>query len=185
MTCIALIGLMGSGKSTIGALLAEHTGARFVDVDDMIETQTGHTVRELWEEGGEPAYRRLEHDACIDAIASGTGTDDDVVLATPGGAVLDPLVADALGTCTVIWLRADPAVLGARVTVGDHRPLIGDDPTTVLSAMSDERANVYASLADMTIDVDRMTPDAAATAILEILDAGDSIDASDPPTIGH
>ncbi len=185
MSCVALIGLMGSGKSTVGALLAATSGAALVDVDRVIEARTGRTVRELWEEGGEVAYRRLESEVCLDAIAGGDGeageAGEDVVLAAPGGVVLDAGVRQALGTCTVIWLRAQPSTLAARVQVGDHRPLLGADPATVLAAMSTDRAAVYSELADLTIDVDRMTAEDVAAAILEQLDPADTPTAADEP----
>lgn len=166
MSAVALVGLMGSGKSTVGALLAERTGRRFVDVDRVIEARTARTVRELWEDGGEAAYRQLESDECLAAVRTG-----DVVLATPGGAVLDPAVRAALGRCAVVWLRAEPTVLAGRVTVGDHRPLLGSDPGTVLRAMAVDRSHLYGSLADLTIRTDRCTPEAAVEEIVGWLDA--------------
>lgn len=165
MTCVALVGLMGTGKSTIGRLVAERTGARFVDVDHAIESRTGRTVRQLWEHGGEAAYRSMESEECLAALA-----DDDVVLATPGGAVLDPEVRAALAGCAVVWLRADPAVLGARVMTGDHRPLLGDDPGTLLATMAEDRDGLYRSVAGLTIDTDRCPPEEATATILDWLD---------------
>src|SRR2546421_12942366 len=101
---------MGSGKSTVGELVAARTGRRLVDADTAIESRTGSTVRELWESGGEAAYRQLESDVVVNAV----GGEERVVVAAPGGAVLDPVVRAALADAFVVWLRAAPAVLAAR-----------------------------------------------------------------------
>ena len=162
MSAIVLVGLMGAGKSTVGRLVAEATGRTLVDVDLAITARTGKTVRELWEEGGEVAYRRLESDAVHEALAR-----DDVVLAAPGGVILDPGVRTALGPAFVVWLRADPTALGARVRAGDHRPLLGADPTADLAAMAADRSDLYASVADLVVDTDTHGPDASAALVLE------------------
>lgn len=161
MRAIVLVGLMGSGKSTVGRLVAEATGRTLVDVDLAITARTGRTVRELWEEGGEAAYRRLESDAVYAALAG-----DAVVLAAPGGVILDPAVRAALADAFVVWLRADPVSLGSRVHAGDHRPLLGTDPTADLAAMADDRSDLYASVADLVVDTDTQGPDAAAAQVL-------------------
>jgi shikimate kinase len=141
---------MGSGKSTVGRLVAEQLGYAFVDVDLAIGERTGKTVRELWETGGEDAYRRLGSLGVLEALASPTS----VVLATPGGAVLDPAVTAALKGAFVVWLRADPLVLSSRVGHNDHRPLLNEDPNRVLQQMADERSIIYDTLADIVIDAD-------------------------------
>lgn len=164
MRAIVLVGLMGSGKSTVGRLVAEATGRTLVDVDLAITARTGRTVRELWEEGGEAAYRRLESDAVYAALAG-----DAVVLAAPGGVILDPAVRAALADAFVVWLRADPVSLGSRVHAGDHRPLLGTDPTADLAAMADDRSDLYASVADLVVDTDVLEPDAASARILDHL----------------
>ncbi len=127
-----MVGLMGAGKSSVGARVAAATGRSFVDVDRAIEQRTGQTVRELWAVGGEPAYRHLESEVVLDTL----GRDDDVVLAAPGGTILDPAVRAALGPAFVVWLRADPATLASRVEHDDHRPLLGDRPLEVLTSMA-------------------------------------------------
>lgn len=167
VSALALVGLMGSGKSTVGRSVAERSGRRFVDVDVAIEHRTGRNVRELWAAGGEAAYRRLESEECLAALG-----DDSVVLATPGGAVLDPQVRGALLRCAVVWLRAEPAVLAGRVTVGDHRPLLDEDPEGTLATMASDRAALYAAVADRTIDTDGLTPDAVADEVLRWMQEG-------------
>jgi shikimate kinase len=162
---IVLIGLMGSGKSSVGALLAERTGLRLVDVDLEILASTGRTVRELWEEGGEAAYRRLESRVVLETI----GSTEATVLAAPGGAILDPAVQAALGETFVVWLRASPGTLSARVRPDDHRPLLEDDPFPVLATMEARRADLYERTADLVVDTDQLDAAAAASVILEAL----------------
>jgi shikimate kinase len=164
VTAIVLVGLMGSGKSTVGRLVAEATGRELVDVDVAITIRTGKTVRQLWEEGGEAAYRCLERDEVLATLGR-----SDVVLAAPGGVILDPTVRDALGDAFVAWLRARPATLAARVRAGDHRPLLGENPEDDFAAMDAERADLYAAVADITLDTDGNSPDALAAELVERL----------------
>jgi len=172
MKQLVLVGLMGSGKSTVGALVAVRTGRVFVDVDIAIASETGKTVRELWEEGGEPAYRKLESDAVLQVLAGGIPS----VLAAPGGVVLNPIVRAALGGHVVVWLRTRPTTLAGRVHVGDHPPLLGDKPAETLAVMSDERSDLYRQVATATIDTDDCAPDAVADAVVRLL-ADQSADA--------
>jgi shikimate kinase len=162
---VVLVGLMGSGKSTVGALVAARTGRVFVDVDIVIAEETGKTVRELWEEGGETAYRSLESDAVLRVLASDTPS----ALAAPGGVVLDPAVRAALAGSVVVWLRTRPTTLAGRVHAGDHRPLLGDNPAETLAAMADERSELYRKVATATIDTDGLTPDAIADVMVRLL----------------
>jgi shikimate kinase len=160
---IVLVGLMGSGKSTVGRIVAARLDRELVDSDTAIETKTGSTVRELWERGGEASYRALESEVVLDAIVA----TQPVVLAAPGGVVLDPAVRAALEVAFVVWLRADPGTLAARVRIGDHRPLLGTDPRTVLSRMAADRADLYREVADVTIDIDGIDAETLAREVLD------------------
>ena len=163
MTALVLVGLMGTGKTTIGRMVAERTGRPFVDSDEAIEQRTGKTVRELWEQGGEAAYRQLESDVLLDAVARGTD-----VVAAAAGVVLDPVVRTALRSALVVWLRAQPSTLAGRVSPHDHRPLLGDHPLPVFEAQATERAPLYAEVADATIDVDTIDPEQAAETVVDL-----------------
>jgi shikimate kinase len=163
MTSVVMVGLMGAGKSSVGARVAAATGRVFVDVDRDIQRRTGKTVRQLWEEGGEPAYRHLESEVVLETLAQ----DDNVVLAAPGGAILDPAVRAALGPPFVVWLRADPSTLAARVEHDDHRPLLGDHPLVVLTSMARERAGLYGSVADLVVDTEGRDTAAIADIVVE------------------
>jgi shikimate kinase len=166
---LACIGLMGSGKSTVGRLVAERLGWGFVDVDDLIETSTGCTVAELWEHGGEDAYRPLEQSIVVDCL----GAFDRIVLATPGGVVLDRDAVRAIESEDVVavYLRAGPDVLAERIArdAGHPRPLVDDHPAEVMRAMFEARDTTYQELADEVIEVDDLTPDQAASAVLHLV----------------
>ena len=163
-----LVGLMGSGKSTVGALVAGRTGRVLVDVDVAIAARTGRSVRELWEEGGEAAYRHLESDEVLRVLRAGS----PAVLAAPGGVVLDPAVRAALADSTVIWLRTSPSTLAARVRPGDHRPLLGDRPFEALAAMAEARGGLYEQVATAIVDTDDLVPEAVADIVVELLAGG-------------
>ena len=165
MKPVVLVGLMGSGKSTVGALVSQRSGRRFVDVDVVITARMSKTVRELWEEGGEAAYRYLESDVVLEVLRDDTPT----VLAAPGGAVLDPVVRAALADCVVVWLRTSPSTLAGRVRPGDHRPLLGDDPAETFAAMAEMRSELYREVATAILDTDELAPEAIADAVLGVL----------------
>ncbi len=172
-TALVLVGLMGTGKSTVGRLVAAATDRELVDVDAAITKRTGKTVRQLWAEGGETAYRSLESGEVLDALRR-----DDVVVAAPAGVVMDPEVRRRLEDVHVVWLRADPETLGERVRAGDHRPLLGDDPAADLAAMADDRSELYASVADLIVDTDDSDPAAAVSAVLDWLAERADVDPS-------
>jgi shikimate kinase len=181
---VVLVGLMGSGKSTVGALVAARTDRLFVDVDIVIARETGKTVRELWEQGGEAAYRELESAVVLKVLADDTPSvlaapggvvlevlrdDMPTVLAAPGGVVLDPLVRAALADCVVVWLRTSPSTLAGRVRPGDHRPLLGDEPVQTFATMAEMRSELYRQVATAIIDTDGRAPEAIADEVEGLL----------------
>ena len=102
MSAIALIGLSGSGKSTVGPLLAQRLGLPHHDVDRDLERQHGCTIREIFAAHGEPHFRALERDLTL-GLLEGPG-----VLSLGGGAPMTPEVARALAGHPVVWLRVEP-----------------------------------------------------------------------------
>lgn len=164
---LVLVGLMATGKSTVGRMVAEALGRRLVDSDDQVARMTGRTVREIWQTEGEEAFRRLETAALTEALADTRPS----VVAGAGGVVLaeENRVLLAADHVEVVWLRASPATLLARVRAADdtHRPLLDDDPAGMLERMESQRRELYASVADRIVDVDDRTPESVATAILE------------------
>jgi shikimate kinase len=168
MKPVVLVGLMGSGKSTVGALVAQRTGRKFVDVDAVITARMSKTVRELWEEGGEAAYRHLESEIVLEVLRDDTPT----VLAAPGGVVLDPVVRRVLTDSLVVWLRTSPSTRAGRVRSGDHRPLLGDQPAATFAAMAEMRSELYREVATAIIDTDGLAPEVIADAVLGLLGSG-------------
>jgi len=165
---VVLVGLMGSGKSSVGRLVAEALGRDFVDVDTLIEASTGRTVRQLWAEGGEQAYRPLERQVVVDALAR----TSPVVLAAPGGAIDDEDLVSRLSVPRVFvaWLRAEVGTLAARISADqDRRPLVGRDPQRVLTEQSAARSGRYQAVADLILDVDDQAPAESAGLIVAAL----------------
>ncbi len=159
-----LIGMMGSGKSVVGPLVAYRLSGTFVDTDAVVVSNTGVAIDELWERDGEAAFRRLETAAVAD-VADGASA----VVATGGGAVVDPVNVTAMAASgAVVWLRATPETLSRRVGDGSGRPLLsGNAPVERLRSILDERAAAYEAAADLIIDTD----DLAAEDIAEEIEA--------------
>lgn len=167
---LVLVGLMGSGKSSVGRLVADALGRSFVDVDDVIEEKTGHSVGELWEQGGEAAYRPLERQVVLDAVARVA----PAVLAAPGGVIDDADLVARLGSdrLFVVFLRGQVDTLAERISSDDQeRPLVGDDPRSVLRDQAASRNHRYEDLAALTLDIDDRAPDELAGLVLAALAA--------------
>ena len=164
---VVLVGLMGTGKSTVGRRVAERMGRDFLDSDVQVEARTGRTVREIFASEGEAVFRRLEAEALADALARPTPS----VVAAAGGVVLDPGTRERLRNgATAVWLRAEPSVLADRVTRADHRPLLDDGPRAVLERMHQERSALYEEVASgRVVDVSSVSIDEAADAVLELV----------------
>ncbi len=164
MTHLVLVGMMGVGKSTVGRLVAAELDRPLFDSDEMIEERTGRTVREIWSADGEPAFRALESDTLVEALAA----PEPSVIAAAGGVVLSDANRDALQTADarVVWLLADVEVLLERVRNGMHRPLLDDDPEGVLRAMYEARSTLYQEVADAIVSVDNRTANDVAKAVL-------------------
>jgi shikimate kinase len=163
---VVLVGMMGSGKTCVGRQLASRLGLGFVDSDEQIERREGRTVRQIFEADGEAAFRKLE----AEALAAAVGSSARAVVAAAGGVVLDAGNRELLRRAgTVVWLRASPEVLAARVRDGDHRPLLGDDALAVLRRLDAERALLYDEVANAVLDVGDLSPDEAATRIAELV----------------
>ena len=146
--------MMGAGKTSVGRRLAECRGWEFFDSDRQIESITGRTVAEIWRTDGEPAFRRLEAQVLADALASSAQR----VIAAAGGTVLDEQNRRLLRLHhPVVWLRCGPETLAVRVVSGTHRPLLDDDPASVLATLEVIRRPYYEEVADVVVDVDDLT----------------------------
>jgi len=165
---ILLVGMMGAGKTTAGRSVAARLGWDYLDSDAEVERVTGFTVPELFARQGEQAFRDAEADALHRACASTT----PVVVSVAGGAVLRPENRELLrASGRVIWLRARPETLAARVGDGTGRPLLDGDPGAALAALHAVRRPFYAEVADETIDVDDLSPAEVVALIVEGVDA--------------
>lgn len=150
---IVMVGLMASGKTTVGHALAAHLGWRFDDSDDSIEEATGLTARALRDGRGEPALHDAEAAHLLGALAG----DRDVVVAAAAWVVEDERCRAALAAddVLVVWLRASPAVLAERFAHEAHRPPYGDDPAEFLADQASRRDPLYASVDPIVVDTDR------------------------------
>jgi shikimate kinase len=147
--------MMGAGKSTTGKLLSERLEWPYLDSDDEIERQTGKTVPEIWKAEGEPAFRAEEARVLAQACTS----DGPSVVSVAGGAVLDPDNRARIRQAgLIVWLRADMSTLARRVGAGAGRPLLEGGAAQALARLYEQRAPIYAELAELVFDVDRMAP---------------------------
>ncbi|WP_029415517.1 shikimate kinase [Brevundimonas bacteroides] len=163
---IALVGLMGVGKSTVGRRLAQRVDLPFIDGDEAIETAARMTVSDIFGQLGEAEFRAGEA-RVMRRLLDGP----PIVLATGGGAVLNPGTRALMKErATTVWLRAELPVVAARVQRRDTRPLLrGKDPLEALSAMAEVRYPLYADAADVTVDVGSGAHAHAVEAILKAL----------------
>ncbi len=165
-THVVLVGLMGTGKSTIGKRLAKSLRRPFLDSDALIENRTGRSVRQIFADDGEDAFRAVEQRVLRDALNENV----PAVIAAAGGVVLDASNRAAINEKSwTIWLQCDPAVLAKRVASGTHRPLLDDDPEGTLTEMSTVRADLYAEVADVVLDVTPLSMDAAGDEVERIV----------------
>jgi len=165
---IFLVGLMGAGKTTIGRLLARKLNRRFVDSDHEIEARTGATIPWIFEIEGEACFRKREADVIRDLSAQ-----DGLVLATGGGAVLNPKSRAYLAERgTVIYLRASIGSILQRTSHDKNRPLLQTaDPRAKLEELLEQRDPLYREIADLVIDTGRPNVQSMVQTILDQLAA--------------
>lgn len=161
-----LVGLPGSGKSTIGRRLAKALGVGLLDTDVAIEQRTGRSIADIFATDGEQEFRRIEEDVVRAALAD----HHDGVLSLGGGAVTSPGVRAALAGHTVVYLEISAAE-GVRRTGGNTvRPLLaGPDRAEKYRALMAKRAPLYRRVATMRVDTNRRNPGAVVRHILSRL----------------
>jgi shikimate kinase len=160
-----LVGLPGSGKSTIGRRLAKALGVSLLDTDAAIEEQTGRTIADIFATDGEQEFRRIEEQVVRTALAEHHG-----VLSLGGGAITSPGVCEALTGHTVIYLEIG-AREGVRRTGGAAvRPLLaGPDRAEKYRALMSARIPLYRSVATIRVDTNRRNPGAVVRYIVSRL----------------
>jgi shikimate kinase len=161
---IYLVGLMGSGKTTIGRVLARRMGRRFVDSDHEIEARTGVRIPTIFELEGETGFRRREAQTIAEL-----STEIGIVMATGGGAVLRPENREVLArTGWVVYLDVPTHVLLERTRHDTNRPLLQvPDPLGKLNALHGERDPLYREIAHIIVDGARSNSHAAVSRILK------------------
>ncbi|MEO6398826.1 MAG: iron-containing alcohol dehydrogenase, partial [Tepidiformaceae bacterium] len=162
---IFLIGLSGSGKSTVGRILADRLGWAFADSDREIEGLEGRTIGDIFRDDGEARFRDSEA-ATLRELA----TREPIVVATGGGSPTNATSRQAMGSGFVVWLAASPERAAERLAANpetEERPLIGGDTFGRLKAMSLERGDLY-SRADAAVDVDELSPELVAGEIVNL-----------------
>lgn len=162
---VALVGLMGAGKTTIGRRLARALGLRFADADAEIAEAAGQSIEEIFATRGECEFRRGERKVIARLLHEGP-----LVLATGGGAFIDPGTRALMKEKAIsVWLKAPLEVLMKRVARRDGRPLLKeDDPRAVMERLMTERYPIYAE-ADITIETGGGPHNSAVAAIIAAL----------------
>ncbi len=157
-----IVGPPGAGKTTVGRLLADRLGVRFLDTDEVASDVAGKSVSEIFIEDGEERFRELERAAVVQSLA----TPDEVVLALGGGAVLDPQTRADLAHQRVIGLSVDLTHAVSRVGLARDRPLLVEAPRARMSLTLRERAPLYAEVAGLTVDTSERTPEDVTEEVL-------------------
>lgn len=168
---LTLIGPRGSGKTTVGQVVAERLGRRFLDADDEIERRVGRTIGEIFATDGEAAFRELERRTMADLLA-----DEDLVIAAGGGAVLADETRDRMRRCgPTVYLRVTAETAVRRIaddaTTATRRPALTTlDPLAEMTAILQEREPLYRECATLILEADRRDAHELAAEIVELLD---------------
>lgn len=164
---VALVGLMGAGKSCVGRRLAAALGRPFIDADDEIVKAAGLSVSDIFSLYGEAAFRDVERKVMARVL-----TGPPCVLATGGGAFIDTETRALIRDCAVsVWLRADLDILVSRTAGRTHRPLLNTgNPRDTLKRLMEERYPVYGE-ADLVVDTGADSADHTTARVLAALAA--------------
>ena len=156
---------MGAGKSTIGRRVADALGRPFLDNDELLERSTGHTAAELAATEGIDALHRAEADVLLEALR----TPGPAVIAAAASTITVEAVRHALREVTVVWLRAAPEALAARLPGSPTRPFGGADLQRLVREQSEQRDARFAAAADIVEETDKSDMNALVATVLRRL----------------
>lgn len=162
---VVLVGPPGSGKSTVGRVVARRMGVRFADVDTLIEERAGKSIADMFNEDGEDVFRALEREVVADALRTETG-----VLALGGGSVLAAETRSALLGNRVVYLTLALTDGLRRTGMSSVRPLLaGVNPRATFRALLEARAPLYEEVATLVVSTSGRGANQVAAAVLEAL----------------
>ncbi len=162
MVHLVLVGLMGAGKTSVGQECARRLRRLWIDIDELAVAIAGRPFDDIWADG-EHVFRAFERQAIADAVAR----PHPAVISCGGGAVVDPDNRRVLREHgIVVWLRANPETLAARVGDGEGRPLLAGDPVGALRRLAAARAPAYEAAAHVVVDTDERSVDDIATEVV-------------------
>jgi shikimate kinase len=163
---VLLVGLMGSGKTTIGHLLADRTGWPYHDNDELVSLAYGQNARQLLATAGESVLRQAE----AEALAAAVELPAPCICGVAAGTVMEPgnrqLLRDG---GVVVWLTADPAVLAHRSVGSEHRPWLEEEAEAWLREVARERGPLYREVASLTVNTDELNEEQVADRVMEYL----------------
>lgn len=166
MTNIVLVGIPGSGKTTVGSLLATKLGKDFFDSDQVIESEAGKSVADIFTQDGEPTFRAIEARAIKNLLAQ-----HNAVISLGGGALVNDETRALIKEHTVVWLTAGLAQTVARIGLNRNRPLLLGNVRGQLSSLMEAREPFYREVATHTIDTTELLPEQVVTEIEHCLNS--------------
>jgi shikimate kinase len=179
---VVLIGMAGSGKTTVARLLARRLGGRFLDTDESIAARSGRPVGRIFAEDGEAEFRRVEAEVLAGALES----EPHMVVATGGGVVTteagrELLCGASVRGWTVVWLRTDASALIERVGGSDTRPLLAGDAPAAVRRLLAEREDLYLQCSGAVVDTSGRSPAEVTESVLATLRAANGTSAGTEP----
>ena len=160
---LVFLGMMGSGKSSIGAMVSKKLNIQFIDIDNLIEEHAGMTISEIFEENGEEYFRNLEEKITIKSLKH-----KKVVVSLGGGCFInDRIRKDVLTNHFSFWLNWDDLVLIKRIKGSKKRPLASKSTEQKIKTIINKRKNIY-SKANFKINCNKLTKSEIVSTIIKI-----------------